>query len=103
NAGRTRYEYYIRKDEQSTTRLLVSTTVFSSPQAAEKASADFLNMAVDKSGYGVIENQVGFRAGVSEADRSLNNALMLEPKTEAEEPEKRLKYIQQLAARDCEE
>jgi len=101
--GRTRYEFYIRKDDQSTSRLLVSTMAFSSSQGAENASADFLNMAVDKNNYGHVDGRVGFWVGVEPTARTTDNALMLEPKADPEEIEKRLQYIQDLASRNCEE
>jgi len=107
--GRVRYEFYLKASEQSTSRLLVSTAKFSTVDAAEKASNDFLNMAVEKDNYGIIQGSssqayiIGFWPNIAQASRTTANALLLEPNESTDDPAPRLKQIQDLAAGNCED
>lgn len=104
NSGRTKNEYYIKPSADSNVRLLVSVTKFSSPETALQASIDFLNMAVDKNGYGIVnDNIVGFWSGIAVNDRTTDNAIMLEPKENPDQVEQRLKYLLDLASGNCED
>lgn len=107
--GRVRYEFYLRASEQSTTRILVSTAKFSTVEGAEKAGNDFLNMAVEKDNYGIIQGSssqayiIGFWANVAQANRTTANALLLEPNESTDDPAPRLEQMQDLAAGNCED
>ena len=107
--GRVRYEFYLKASEQSTSKLLVSTAKFSTVDAAEKASNDFLNMAVEKDNYGIIQGSssqafiIGFWPNIAPANRTTANALLLEPNESTDDPAPRLKQIQDLAAGNCED
>jgi hypothetical protein len=109
NQGRGRYEFYLKASGQSTTRLLVSIAKFSSVDAAEKAGTDFLNMAVEKDNYGIVQGStaemhlVGFWVNVAGAARTTANALLLEPVESADDPKPRLKRLQDLASGNCED
>ena len=78
--------------------MLVSTTKFSTSDAAEKASTDFLNMASDSLNYGIVGETIGFWSG---SDRTKENALLLEPKINPDQVNERLKYLQDLATAHC--
>lgn len=101
--SKNKYEFYIKPEEGSPTRLLVSTTKFSTSNAAEKASADFLNMASDSSNYSIVEDEIGFWAGTADSDRKKVNALLLEPIINPDQVNDRLKYIQNLATAHCQD
>ncbi len=103
-SGRTKHEYYIKPSADSNIRILISVAKFSNPDAALQASINFLNMAVDKNGYGIVNNNiVGFWSGIVVEERTPENAIMLEPKENPDNPEKRLKHIQDLATGNCED
>jgi hypothetical protein len=103
-SGKNKHEFYIKPDKQSTVRLLVSTAKFSSQPEAEKASVSFLNMAVDKTKYGIVnDNIIGFWPDTAEADRNTDNALLLEPKENPDNIAKRLEYLVNLASGNCED
>ncbi len=104
--GRNKYEFFIKTNEDSATRLLVSTAKFSSMEGAQKACQDFLNHAADTRHYGVVKDAVGFWL-VEENQRSLENALLLETnfvrQLEASDPQQRLQQIQELAIANCQD
>ncbi|WP_373553306.1 hypothetical protein [Haliscomenobacter sp.] len=104
--SRNKYEFFIKTNEDSATRLLVSTAKFSSMEGAQIACQDFLNHAADTNNYGVIDSTVGFWSP-TETQRTMNNALLLETKfvrqLEASDPEQRLKQIQELAIANCQD
>lgn len=104
--SRNKYEFFIKTNEDSATRLLVSTANFSTMEGAQKACQDFLNHAADTNNYGVVDGTVGFWSP-TETQRTLDNALLLETKfvrqLEAFDPEQRLKQIQELAIANCQD
>ena len=104
-SAKNKYEYYIKPDKESQTRLLVSTAKFSSANAAEKASADFLNMAVDKTNYGLVnENIIGFWYNIPDQNaRTTANALLLEPRENPEKILDRLNMLIKMAAGNCQD
>ncbi len=104
NTTRNKFEFYIKSDAQNNQRLLVSTNKFTSIETAEKASLDFLEMAVEKSGYGIAEDRLlGFWANIPEAERTTDNAMMLEPKENPDNLEQRLKNLVNMASGNCED
>lgn len=103
SSARPRYEFFIRERENNI-RLLVSTAKFSNPETAEHAKLDFLNMSVDRNGYGIInDNIIGFWPNVEPDARTTANALLLELRENPENIERRLKHIQDLATGNCED
>lgn len=104
--SRNKYEFFIKTNEDSATRLLVSTAKFSSMEGAQKACQDFLNHAADTNNYGVVDGTVGFWSP-TKTPRTLDNALLLETnfvrQLEAFDPEQRLKQIQELAIANCQD
>jgi hypothetical protein len=101
---RNKFEFYLKADEESPVRLLVSVAKFTSPDAAEAAGADFLNRAVNKSGYGKLnDNLIGFWPDIPPEERTAANALMLEPREQPEGIDERLKAIRDLASAHCQD
>lgn len=104
NTTRNKFEFYIKSDAQNNQRLLVSTNKFTSLETAEKASLDFLEMAVEKSGYGIVEDRLlGFWTNIPESERTVDNAMMLEPKENPDNIEQRLKNLVNMASGNCED
>lgn len=103
--GRNKYEFFVKANEESDTRLLVSVAKFSSMEGAQKACQDFLNHAADISNYGIVDHTVGFWVG--EGQRTLANALLLESnalrQSATHTPEQRLSQLQALALANCQD
>lgn len=104
--GRNKYEFFIKTNEESATRLLVSTAKFTSIEGAQKACQDFLNHAADTRNYAVVDGVLGFWLE-TEGLRTTENALLKEPsfsrQLENPGPEQRLKQIQSLAIANCQD
>lgn len=103
-SGKSKYGFYVKADENTQARLLVSTARFSTIEAAEQASADFLNAATDKNNYGIFDDSViGFWIGIAENDRTQENAVMLEPRPRPEGISQRLENLRNLASANCQD
>jgi hypothetical protein len=99
-----RHEYYVKKDDQSAARLLVSTEKFSTPSAAETKSLEFLNASVDINNYGIVNgNIIGFWHNIPEDEREIGNAMMLETKPNSDHIQQRLAYLRKLASGNCQD